>query len=321
MSRNRLAQAALLALALADWVGLKRGWLSHAPSLLAVLVAILLASLVIDAVRLVAATRSGRVERLRGSAGLVVVLGLLLAGSAGMANWLLSLQGYAILTESQRVELSGGEQLQEFDAGPLSDVGEMKIALTLSELELQPAPGGFLPASRLICERPGRDPVALAVRPGESAGCGSLVFHQGAFGFAPRIVIQHRGGDTFDRVVPFLTRREGESGVAFEGDFTVASEGLHVRGVVDLASLDASMRGHARLRLEVTREGHTLGHGELLPGHFAEIDNGYRIGFAGLDKWSEIDVSRRNYGRWVLAGAVLSSLGALAWALARWRGW
>ncbi len=81
------------------------------------------------------------------------------------------------------------------------------------------------------------------------------------------------------------------------------------------------MRGHATLRLSVRRDGEMLGQGSLLPGHFADLARGYRIGFVSLKKWTEVDVSRRHYGRAVLAGSALALVGAVAWPLAAWRRW
>ena len=135
---------------------------------------------------------------------------------------------------------------------------------------------------------------------------------------APFVVA--KGETAFDRTVPFTTRRRGAAGITFDGLFTIASERLLVAGSVDLASLDEGLRGHATLHLEVRREGVLLGGGSLLPGHFAEIAEGYRIGFVGLEKWSEIDLSRRTYGGFVLAGAGVALLGGALWPVARWRG-
>ena len=61
-----------------------------------------------------------------------------------------------------------------------------------------------------------------------------------------------------------------------------------------------------------------LGRGLLNPGFFAEINQGYRVGFAGLEKWSEIDFSRRNYrdaARW---GLVLCLIGIGLSVAVRW---
>ena len=92
-----------------------------------------------------------------------------------------------------------------------------------------------------------------------------------------------------------------------------------MEGSVDLATLDAAMKGHATLVLSVRREGAAIGRGKLLPGHFADLEQGYRLGFAGLQKWSEVDVSRRTYGSAVLAGAALALGGVVLWPIAAWR--
>lgn len=258
-------------------------------------------------------------------AELVAASGLLLALVGGSANWLLSLQGYVILVEGESVALHGGGQLQEFAAGPLARLEEMGVTLALGELELvATAQGHFYPASRITVETEGESAVELEVNPHTEAAHGPLRFHQGAFGFAPQIAILH-GEDpvreVFDRVVPFLTRREGDSGIGFDGSFDLESEGLWVEGTVDLASLDEGMRGHATLQLAVDKKGQPLGEGGLLPGQFATIDEGYSVGFVGLERWSEIVVSRRNYGLLVFVGGGLTLLGAFFWALASWRKW
>ena len=66
--------------------------------------------------------------------------------------------------------------------------------------------------------------------------------------------------------------------------------------------------------------GEPLGQGTLLPGHFADLDEGFRVGFVDLKRWSEIDVSRRNYGEPVLGAGLVAVLGVLIWPLAAWRG-
>jgi hypothetical protein len=121
--------------------------------------------------------------------------------------------------------------------------------------------------------------------------------------------------------VPFTTERRQASGVSFDGAFTLASEDLAVDGSVDLASLDEGMQGHATLHLTVEQDSELIGRGSLLPGRFAEIDQGYRIGFAGLEKWSEIDISRRHQGGLVLTGMGLAAAGAALWGVAAWRRW
>lgn len=314
----------VLLVALADLSALKAGWLSHPPEVLAALFGLVLIAFVFGLAREVRALVVGdRRGRSLGSA--LVSAGIIAALLGGTVNWLLGLQGFAILTENEPVSLHRGTQLQEFDAGPLASIDEMRMHLALDELELVPSgPDAFFPRSHLRVWQTDEQPTSIEVTPREDAAVGPLRFLQGAFGFAPRIVIVSAGdrrGSVFDRVVPFTTERHGPSGIAFDGSFTVSSEDLHVEGTIDLASLDEGMRGHAMLELAVTRDGEALGQGRLLPGHFAEIDQGYRLGFTGLEKWSEIVISRRNYGGVVLAGAIVVLVGVILWSLAVWRGW
>ncbi len=97
------------------------------------------------------------------------------------------------------------------------------------------------------------------------------------------------------------------------------SEGLEVEGTVDLASLDEAMRGHATLVLALRRQGALIGRGDLLPGHFAPLEDGYRVGFTDLERWSGIGIARRDYSKVVLVGAAVALLGTLVWLAARWR--
>jgi hypothetical protein len=313
----------LLLLGALDLVALKAGWISHDPALLAVLVAAALIAFLVRVVQLARSLSSDR-RRFRTLAAIVGSTGVVVGLLAGMANWLLSLQGFAILAEGDSVALHGGTALQEFDAGPLARIEEMGVHLLLDELELVPeGPEAFSPTSHLRVWRDDREPVRLGLSHGGGAAYDSLWFFQGAFGFAPRIVIEKAGDPVetvFDRVVPFTSLRRGPDGISFEGSFTVRSESLRVEGEIDLASLDEGMRGHATLGLELSRDGMSLGRGRLLPGHFAEVDQGFRVGFAGLERWSEIVISRRNYGRVVLAGTILAALGGILWLVATWRG-
>jgi hypothetical protein len=181
----------------------------------------------------------------------------------------------------------------------------------------------FSPKSRVFVHRHALGAHDLAISTVEPGASGPLRFRQGAFGFSPRIVVLHRDGSgepLYDEVVPFVTSRQGPAGLTFSGSVEL-EDGLAVSGAVDLDSLDEGMRGHATLRLVVDKDGRRLGEGALLPGKFAEVAEGYRVGFAGLEKWSEIVVSRRNYTGVMQAGAVLTLIGALAWPVCRWRGW
>jgi len=323
--RARLVTAipwTLLALAVADWALLKAGWWTHPPALLAGLVGAATLGLAVRFVVLVRRFTTGAAKAsgtgLARGAELMLIAGLLTALGAGTANWLQSLQGFVVLHEGESVPLGSGHHLQELVGGPLARIEEMNLVVGLAEVELlpvDPEPTGgarsFVPRSRLVVRGADRESHEVDVEPQRVAAIGPLRFHQGAFGFAPRIVIERNGRTVFDEVVPFTTERRGPTGVAFEGAFTLARESLQGDGRIDLASLDEGMRGHATLDLAVRRQGALLGRGRLLPGHFATIDDGYRVGFAGLERWSEIDISRRGYPEVLLTGAGLAVLGLL----------
>jgi hypothetical protein len=311
----------LLALSIADWVALRRGYAPNPPSILAVVVA---ATVVAFIARLVQIAQRVRARRLRPGPGIAeacLVAGVLVALGAGTVNWLLSLQGFVILHEGESVALEGGTQLQAFEAGPMARLDEMKLSLALVEVELSPTgDGGFYPVSHLVLRRGDGEPRRLQIDPEETATDGSLRFYQGAFGFAPRIVIVQSERTVFDRVVPFVTRLHGPAGISFSGRFTVESDDLELEGAVELSSFDEALRGHATLALRVARQGAPIGRGDLSLGHFAELEQDYQVGFVGLERWSEIDVSRRNYREIILAGAFLAALGALSWPVAWWLG-
>lgn len=308
-----------LAVSIVDWVALRQGRAPNPPSVLAVLVAATVAAFIIRLVQIGLRIPAGRMRPGPGLAEGCLIIGVLVALAAGTVNWLLSLQGFVILHEGESVALEGGSQLQVFEAGPMARLAEMKLSLSLEQVELSATQnGGFYPVSHLVLRRAGGEPSRLLIDPQTSAADGNLRFYQGAFGFAPRIVILDPERTVFDRVVPFVTRLHDSAGISFSGNFSVASDDLEVEGHVELSSLDEALRGHATLVLRVARQGTPLGRGSLLPGHFADLEQGYRIGFAGLERWSEIDVSRRNYREVVMIGGILAALGAVAWPIA-WR--
>jgi hypothetical protein len=313
---------ALLVVAITDLAALKTGLVSHAHVVLAWLMG---AALLVFGARVIqlaippfgrALPPAHRLARLAVAAGVVVAL------AGGLANWLLGLQGYVILHEQEKARLRAGAELQAFEPGPWADIDELEVLLGLDELELVPAgESGFFPASHLSVWRGHRQPVRLVVEPRHSRASGPLRFHQGAFGFAPRIVILKNGEATetlFDKIVPFLTERHGPDGIRFTGSFTIADADLRVEGAIRLDSLDEGLRGHATLDLTVELAGSALGSGSLLPGHFAELDGGYRIGFAGLNRWSEIVISRRSYGKVMLGGAGLAAAGGFLLVFLHW---
>jgi hypothetical protein len=308
----QLLLAAVVLAGVADLVAVKRGLLHHGSAPFA---AIVLTAAALLAAELALTVRDAlrREGRARAIAKSLALAGVLVALGGGTANWLFSLQGFVVLAEGDAVALAGGAQLHDYEAGLLADARELEVSLRLEKLELVAAESGFVPESRLvITDAAGTRRVDIA--PGRAATHGTLSYHQGAFGFAPRIVILENGREVFDETVPFTTRREGPQGVAFEGELEVEKEGLSLRGAVSLESLDEAMRGHPLLGMELRKGAAVLGAGELSPGHFAELPGGFRVGFAGLKKWTELDVRRRNYRTPMLAGAAIALCGGLAWS-------
>ena len=321
MTRSvRLLPWFLLGLAVVDWLGLRLDLYFHPLAILVSLVCATLIALLANVAILLRRFVQVGTGRWRNAAELLLIGGVTLSLSGGLLNHLLSLQGFVVLAEGSRVQLASGAHLQEFVAGPWARIEDLDVKIGLLELEFLPAGDGrFIPRSRLKAEQAGLAPELVLVGAGAPAASGVLRFHQGAFGFAPEIVVLRDGASLFERVVPFMSLREGPNGVSFQQDFTVDEGHLAIRASVDLASLDAGMQGHATLSLSVERDGRSLGSGSLLPGHFADLAEGHRIGFVGLKRWSEIDVSRRHYGRVVLAGAAVAGLGLVAWLVCAWR--
>lgn len=297
----------------------RAGWVPLDPPLFAGLVGATMALLLPEAARAVSDLTARRTTPLRGAGRLAAMVGLFAIGAGGTANWLFSLQGMAILTEGQSARLSRTDQLQAFELGPLARVDELGIDLTLVDLAFHPGGRGFSPASLLRLSRRGEAPREVSVAPGSPAATGPLRLHQGAFGFAPRIVIADASGTLFDRVVPFTTRREEGNSLSFTGRFSAQDDALRVDGAISLDTLDDRLRGHPTLELAIRRGARTLGTGPLSLGHFARLDGGLSVGFVGLVRWSEIVVARRNYPEPMLAGAAVALAGLAAWAWGRWR--
>jgi hypothetical protein len=291
-------------------VAMRRGALAYDPQLFACIAAAVI--VVTFAALVVALLRRAPVAAL-------FTAGLLLVYAGGMANFLFSLQGYALLTEFDHVALAEGKALQEFDSGPMSNLAEMDLTLQLEKLELRMVDGGLVPTSYVRILRKGQPLRRVTLPAGGEAGDGSLRFMQGAYGFAPRIVVTRSGNAVFDRYIPFTTRRVEGEGLAFDETFDIASEKMRVRSAMNLLSLDDQMKGHARLGVLVTRTGKELGRGELSIGHFAKLSDGSYIGYAGLKRWSEIDIARRNYPAPMYAGAALMVLSLALWPFARAR--
>ena len=304
-------------LAIADWFALRFGLLSHPPSVLALFVLAWMLVLLIPLAETLRDHWAGKAGRLAVVGRTLLISGILLALGGGLVNWARALQGFVVLLEGEGVPLHQGSHLQEFVPGPLSSISEMDMVVLLEELELIPrGPDGFYPRSHITIDRRGEEPRRLALSPHESGSVGSLRFFQGAFGFAPRIVLENSGETIFDEVVAFETDPRGRSGISFSGTRTLPELAIELRGFM---TLPESVRGHPTLELAVLREGKLLGRGSLLPGHFAELADGYRLGFTGVPMWSEVDISRRNYREVVLIGVAFALLGAILWPLASWR--
>lgn len=322
--RGRVARTilrvAIWALAAAGALGLaahRRGWAALPPSALATVAGALLASLAAE-LALTLLERRPPGHRLRHAGRALALSGAVAMGAGGLANWLLSLQGFAVLLEREAVPLFRGSHLQGFEAGPLADPAELDVVVQLAALELHPAgDGAFAPESRVLVSTGGAAPQPLTLGP-DAEALGALRLSQGAFGFAPRLVVLKDGATLLDRTVMFETRRTGPGTLAFEGEVELP-ERVQLLGAVSLAGLDERMRGHPQLAVRLVQAGRVLGAGELSPGHFADVEGGYRIGLAGLWRWVEIDVSRRNYRLPVLVGAAALLAGLALWAVAAWR--
>ena len=142
----------LLAIAFIDWYLLRGRHVSHSPAFLAVLAAIAIAAMAIRGAVVLVATARGRWS----SAGEALLLsGILIALGAGMTNWLYALHGFVILHEGETVPLTNGSHLSEFSSGPLARLEEMRLTVSLREVELVPdGVGGFRPQSLLRIDRP-----------------------------------------------------------------------------------------------------------------------------------------------------------------------
>jgi hypothetical protein len=316
----RLAALLLVAAFAAALAATRSGLLEPRPARLAALGGAVL----VAAVGVAALALAGLARRREGRAALaaeaVLFAGLAVTAAAGLANWAFAIQGLVVLTEGEAIPLARGAHLQELSVGPLARLSEVDGVLRLVEVELEPVRGGgFVPRSRLEVMGAGEAVQELRVTPSRAAGAGALVLHQGAFGFAPRLVLQKDGITLLDRTVPFTSRREGPRGVAFEAELELASEGVQVVAAVDLTGLDEEMKGHPVLAVELRRGGEVLGQGRLLPGHGATMRDGWHFGYGGMKMWSEIDIRRGSSRLPALAGCALVVLGGVAWPVLRRR--
>jgi hypothetical protein len=321
----------LAALLVASWVALlvatKVGWIPSRPSWLAVIAGaagVALAVVIVGGVRrLIRGPRRGAAL-----AECLVAGGFLVAMGGGLVNWARGYQGFVAVGEKEPVRLAETARLDAFHAGPLANRKELELTLALARLRLEAAgTGGFTPVSRLkILDKKGEE-VGLDVSFAKAATYRTIFFRQGAFGFAPRIVLRKgmRPVPVLDTEVPFRTVREGADGIAFTADFEISAERLLVHAALTLEDLNDDMKGHPRLEVEVERIpdpiGGSLGRGKLKPGEFAQLEDGYELGFVGLQRWSEIDFARRPQPLPMFAGIGLAALGLVLWPIAAWRRW
>lgn len=311
-----------LSIVILYWLGMRKGWAPMTPTLFAWGVGLLVGCALWWASQTLILARRERNRPFLLLSEAMLALGLVLMGCGGMANWLLGLQGSVILLEGEKSFLSDPSQLNAFEAGPLAKGLEMGGLLELLEVRLVSVEDGFHAESHLrFVRKHGEQPQELSLTPSEAASVGTLRFYQGAFGFAPRLVLLHGDKTLLDQEVPFRTQNMGQRLLSFEGDCRVEAEKIDLAGAVSLEELNEEMKGHPILGIEVRREGKLLGRGELLPGHFAELEEGYRIGFAGMKRWSEIAISRKNYPLPVFIGFGMMLLGLVVWPLAAWRKW
>lgn len=319
VSLLRAASTLLLLAGAAYLAGARAGRLPVVPALLAGLAAALVVAL--TALAATGARTALRTRRLAPACETVAALGICVLVAAGLTNWALGIHGTVLVMQREPVRLSSRAALAGLDMGPLADPRELEIALALARLRLEAVgPDGFRPVSRLAVVDGLGEERSVTISFAESARVGALVLRQGVFGFAPRVVVTRAGTTLLDAHVPFRTIRDG-GGMSFAETFELGSERLVLHGAVTLDDLNDDMRGHPRLELAVEREGAPLGGGTLRPGEFVDLDGELRVGFAGLQRWSEVVFSRPNYRGLALVGLLVAMAGLAGLAVASWRRW
>lgn len=295
-------------------VAMRQEWVERQPATLALMVGVLFVGCAVQAIALLVSARRKTEGRGRALTAVLGLAGLLVSLGAGLEHWLTGIEGTLLLNEGESLPLGAQSHFRDLEVGPLASSAALAAAVELVKVELLPGgPEGFSPEAQLRLLVQGQPVAKAVVSLRQVAPLGSLLVLQGAFGFAPRIGITRDGQAVFDERVPFTTAFDGPRGLRFERDFTLEKEALSLHGVVDLDSLDADMKGHATLRLDVSRAGTPLGRGALTPGQFADLEGGYRVGFVGLSRWSEIIVTSPRPRRSMFAGFAVAALGLLAW--------
>jgi hypothetical protein len=261
--------------------------------------------------------RDGHAWQAAGEA--LAMLGLLVLVGAGLSNWLLEYRGLLLLQEGDAVVLGPESHLRDLTVGPLGRLTQPSGLLQLDRVRLLPAEAGFVAESSLRYTDDDGKARDVMIRTGGPARVGPVTLHQGAFGFVARIVVQHQGTTLFDRWVPIESKVDERRAIAFDAKLDVGQAGVTLAVAVGLDHLDEAMKGHPVLGVELRKGDEVLGAGELLPGHGATMTDGWHVGFGGLKRWSELDLSRESFPRTALGGIALTLAGTMVFAAARWR--
>jgi hypothetical protein len=311
----------LLATSAACLGAIRAGAVASRPAGLTVLAALALLAAAAWAAAAVAGVRA-RPSRISAAAEALAAAGIVVALGTGAWNWATSIQGAILVPEKQPVRLWSADDVVDLEVGPLADRRELQLTLGLARLELRAAGAdGFRPVSHVKILDTAGEEVGVEVSRGAPGVHGALLLRQGAFGFAPRVIVARGQQALLDAYVPFRTVREGAEGISFTGEFAIAAEGLELTGAVTLDELGDDMKGHPRLELQATKDGRSLGAGRLSPGDVAVLGEGFSVAFGGLRRWSEIDFARRTHPLPLLSGAAAFALGLALWGVAAWRRW
>ena len=109
--------------------------------------------------------------------------------------------------------------------------------------------------------------------------------------------------------IRFRTEVDPQWRIGFGETFRIEAHALEISAAVDLSGVDPILSGHPQLRISVTHRGAALGRGVLSPGHFVDLEGGYRVGFVGLKMWTEVDVARPSPRTAILGGFGVMALG------------
>ena len=173
----------------------------------------------------------------------------------------------------------------ETGVGPLARLEELRGRCASRSCRLAPAPRGFSPSHGRGAGRGGPSS-AVTLTPGASASLGTLRLPQGAFGFAPRLVVLRDGRTDLDRTCR-SDRASGRRGTAFTATWT--SHPRRPSPAKWTSSARRAMRGHPTLGCAVRKGGTGDRPRRAAAGRVRRPGGGYRMGFAGCGV-GEIDV-------------------------------